>query len=125
MAKATGNLQDSFLNQLRKDVTEIEIVFLSGGSLRGTVRGFDNFTIIVKDAEGHHHLVYKHAVAHIVSPKGVLIRQSGTSSQKATKPSQEADQKSADTKDERSSVPKNNKEPFNRIDLSQIKQSKS
>lgn len=125
MPKAAGNLQDSFLNQLRKENVEVTFNFVSGASLRGTVRGFDNFTIIIKDAEGHHHLVYKHAVAHVSCPKAIAFRQHANSPAKTT-----AETSGKDASDSKDSENKGidqkgkSKEPFNRIDLSQLKVSK-
>ena len=69
MAKGMVNLQDSFLNQVRKDNTEIEMVLLDGTHLTGAVRGFDNFTVVV-NAQGNQHLVYKHAVATVCLARG-------------------------------------------------------
>ena len=60
----TTNLQDVFLNQVRKDKTPITIFLVNGYQLRGTVRGFDNY-IIVLDADGKQQMVYKHAVSTI------------------------------------------------------------
>jgi len=62
------NLQDSYLNQVRKDGGEVKIVMLDGSELAGLVRGFDNFTVVLQ-CQGEQHLIYKHAVAHIVSKK--------------------------------------------------------
>ena len=59
------NLQDVFLNQVRKDKTAITIFLLSGFQIRGTVTGFDNFTIVL-DCEGKQELVYKHAISTII-----------------------------------------------------------
>jgi len=122
MAKAAGNLQDSVLNQLRKENVEVEFFFLSGKSLRGVVRGFDNFTIIVKDAEGHHHLVYKHAVSHVASSKPFTARQPGREAQKPQDaPRGEAPAHDGEAPAREAGEKKKAKEPFNRIDLSQIK----
>lgn len=71
MTKSGINLQDSFLNQVRKDSTPIEMVLLDGSRLSGIVRGFDNFTVILQ-AEGDQHLVYKHAIAQIINQRGAL-----------------------------------------------------
>lgn len=68
MAKSTMNLQDSFLNQVRKDNLEITIVMLDGLTLKGHVRGFDNFTVIL-NADDRQHLLYKHAIAQIIQPR--------------------------------------------------------
>lgn len=125
MPKAAGNLQDSVLNQLRKDNAEVEFFFLSGKSLRGVVRGFDNFTIIVRDAEGHHHLIYKHAVSHVASEKPFGLRQQPAAGQKrpaGQKTSAEGQDSNAQAEPAGEIEKKKAaKEPFNRIDLSQIK----
>ena len=68
MAKTSINLQDSFLNQVRKDNVEIQLVLLDGSTLLGHVRGFDNFTVIVNGPQAQH-LIYKHAIAHVVSQR--------------------------------------------------------
>ena len=59
------NLQDAFLNQVRKENTDIEIVLCDGARLRGHVRGFDNFTLILQTSSAQH-LIYKHAIAQLV-----------------------------------------------------------
>lgn len=66
MAKAILNLQDSFLNQMRKDGTGVKIVLLDGSVIVGRVKGFDNFTVVLA-SEGKQHLIYKHAISQIVS----------------------------------------------------------
>lgn len=48
MAKAQINLQDNFLNQIRKDNIPITIYLVNGFQLKGVVRGFDNFTIVLE-----------------------------------------------------------------------------
>jgi host factor-I protein len=68
MARTTMNLQDGFLNQVRKENTEIKLVLLDGSELVGWVRGFDNFTVIVA-SQSTQHLIYKHAIAQIVIPR--------------------------------------------------------
>lgn len=68
MARTTMNLQDGFLNQVRKENTEIKMVLLDGSELVGWVRGFDNFTVIVA-SQVTQHLVYKHAIAQIMIPR--------------------------------------------------------
>jgi host factor-I protein len=68
MARTTMNLQDGFLNQVRKENTEIKLVLLDGSELVGWVRGFDNFTVIVA-SQATQHLIYKHAIAQIVIPR--------------------------------------------------------
>ncbi len=64
MAKTHFNIQDQFLNQVRKARIEIEARLLSGESFKGFVRSFDSFCIIVEDADDIR-LVYKHALSLI------------------------------------------------------------
>ncbi|HEY8464604.1 MAG TPA: RNA chaperone Hfq [Bacillota bacterium] len=65
MNKPVINLQDAFLNQVRKDGITVTIYLVNGFQIRGLVKGFDNFTIIV-DSEGKQEMVYKHAVSTII-----------------------------------------------------------
>ncbi|MBP2649353.1 MAG: hfq [Firmicutes bacterium] len=58
------NLQDSFLNQVRKENIPVIFYLINGFQLRGSVKGFDNFTVIVEN-EGKQQLVYKHAISTI------------------------------------------------------------
>lgn len=58
------NLQDSFLNQVRKENVPVIIYLVNGFQLRGSVRGFDNFTVIIEN-DGKQQLVYKHAISTI------------------------------------------------------------
>ncbi len=59
------NLQDSFLNQVRRDNISVTIFLVNGFQLKGLVRGFDNFTIIL-DSDGRQQMVYKHAISTII-----------------------------------------------------------
>lgn len=63
------NLQDAFLNALRKEKMPVVIYLTNGVRLKGTVKGFDNFVILLKDA--NEQLIYKHAVSTIVPEKSV------------------------------------------------------
>ncbi len=65
--KKTVNLQDQFLNHLRKEKLQVTIYLLNGAKIRGLIKGFDSFSILLK-AEVHH-LIYKHSVAFIVPQK--------------------------------------------------------
>lgn len=58
------NLQDSFLNQVRKENVAVIIYLVNGFQLRGSVKGFDNFTVIIEN-DGKQQLVYKHAISTI------------------------------------------------------------
>ncbi|MGQ9497522.1 MAG: RNA chaperone Hfq [Desulfotomaculales bacterium] len=66
MSKTQINLQDAFLNQLRKESIPATVFLINGFQLKGVVRGFDNFTVIL-ESEGKQSMVYKHAIS-TVSP---------------------------------------------------------
>ena len=58
------NLQDSFLNQIRKENIPVIVYLANGFQLHGSVRGFDSFTVILEN-DGKQQLVYKHAISTI------------------------------------------------------------
>jgi len=58
------NLQDNFLNHVRKENLAVVIYLVNGFQLRGLVKGFDNFTVIMEN-EGKQQMVYKHAISTI------------------------------------------------------------
>ncbi|NHM25613.1 MULTISPECIES: RNA chaperone Hfq [Desulfofundulus] len=66
MSKPQINLQDAFLNQVRKENVPVTIFLVNGFQLKGVVRGFDNFTVIL-ESDGKQMMVYKHAIS-TVSP---------------------------------------------------------
>ena len=66
----TQNLQDSFLNQLRKDKSNVTMFLMNGFQHHGIIRSFDGFTVIL-DSEGKQQLIYKHAISTIVPPKSI------------------------------------------------------
>lgn len=71
MNKTINNLQDVFLNQSRKNKIIVTIHLVNGFQLKGIVKGFDNFTIIL-DSEGKQTMIYKHAVSTVTPFKPVL-----------------------------------------------------
>jgi len=72
MSKNQFNLQDAFLNQVRKDKILVTIYLVNGFQIKGQVRGFDNFTVIV-ELEGRQQLVYKHAISTVAPIKPINI----------------------------------------------------
>lgn len=70
MTKQQINLQDSFLNQVRKENIPVTVYLVNGFQLKGVVKGFDNFTIVM-DIDGKQHLIYKHAVSTITPFRNV------------------------------------------------------
>ncbi len=61
----TQNLQDLFLNQARKEKLAVTMFLMNGFQLRGVIRGFDGFTVIL-DSEGKQQMIYKHAISTVV-----------------------------------------------------------
>lgn len=66
------NLQDLFLNQVRKDKNSIQVYLTNGFQLKGIVRGFDNF-IVILESEGKQQMIYKHAISTIIPAKEVYL----------------------------------------------------
>ncbi len=58
------NLQDSFLNQARKENVGVTIHLVNGFQIKGNVKGFDNF-IVILDSMGKQMMIYKHAISTI------------------------------------------------------------
>jgi len=71
--KGKLNLQDAFLNQLRKDKVPVHVYLVNGVKLSGRIGGFDNFTVILTSEMGQQ-LVFKHAITSIspIKPRAVL-----------------------------------------------------
>ncbi len=63
--KQVINLQDSFLNQARKDKINLTIFLTNGVKLKGLCKGFDNYAVIF-EYNGKQQLIYKHAISTIV-----------------------------------------------------------
>ena len=61
-----------FLNQLRKDNTGVTIFLVNGFQIKGFVRGFDSFTVVM-DVDGKQQMVYKHAISTIMPNKPVNL----------------------------------------------------
>lgn len=72
MSKGIFNLQDNFLNQIRKENMPSTIFLVNGYQIKGSIRSFDNFTILL-DVDGKQQLVYKHAVSTIVPFRNVTM----------------------------------------------------
>ena len=70
--KTAINIQDQFLNQLRKDGTNVTVFLLNGFQIRGQIKGFDNFTVLF-ESEGKQQLVFKHAISTFAPQKNVSI----------------------------------------------------
>ncbi|MAP24616.1 MAG: RNA chaperone Hfq [Rickettsiales bacterium] len=69
-AEKRQNIQDVFLNTLRKAKTPLTIFLVNGVKLQGVVTAYDNFSVLVR-REGQVQLVYKHAISTIM-PNGAV-----------------------------------------------------
>jgi host factor-I protein len=110
MTKNAVNLQDSFLNQVRREGNQISIVLTNGCMLEGVVAGFDSFTVVLHSGPNKH-LIYKHAIAHLICSRSA-------SESLAPKPVKDREKTSGDTG---ARNPKEEKaKNFNPIDLSGV-----
>lgn len=64
------NVQDVFLNTIRKNKTPVTVFLVNGVKLQGIVTWFDNFSMLLR-RDGHTQLVYKHAISTVM-PSGPL-----------------------------------------------------
>lgn len=72
MAKQ-NNIQDIFLNNARKDKNTLTIYLTNGVPLKGKVKSFDNFTLVLETDKGQN-LIYKHAVSTIQPSKPISLQ---------------------------------------------------
>ncbi|MEQ1638179.1 MAG: RNA chaperone Hfq [Methylococcales bacterium] len=69
----TQNLQDTFLNALRKDHTPVSIFLVNGIKLQGRIDSFDQYVVMLKNTISQ--MVYKHAISTIVPGRVVRMSQ--------------------------------------------------
>lgn len=65
MADKANNLQDIFLNTVRKTKTPVTMFLVNGVKLQGIITWFDNFSVLLR-RDGHTQLVYKHAISTVM-----------------------------------------------------------
>ena len=65
MASSKSNLQDTFLNSVRKSKNPVTLFLVNGVKLQGVITWFDNFSVLLR-REGTVQLVYKHAISTIM-----------------------------------------------------------
>ncbi|MSO81264.1 MAG: RNA chaperone Hfq [Alphaproteobacteria bacterium] len=65
MADKLQNVQDVFLNNIRKNKTPVTIFLVNGVKLQGVVTWFDNFSVLLR-RDAHSQLVYKHAISTVM-----------------------------------------------------------
>ena len=85
-ADRAQNLQDTFLNHVRKNKTPLTIFLVNGVKLQGVVTWFDNFCVLLR-RDGHSQLVYKHAISTIMP----VIRSSCSKAPRRRRPGKRSD----------------------------------
>ena len=70
MNQGALNLQDVYLNQARKEKTIVTVFLTNGYQLKGVIKGFDNFTVIL-ESEGKQQLIYKHAMSTVIPSRPI------------------------------------------------------
>ena len=76
MSDKKQNLQDTFLNAVRKTKTPLTIFLVNGVKLQGIVTWFDNFCVLLR-RDGQSQLVYKHAISTIMPSGPVQLYEPG------------------------------------------------
>ncbi len=80
MTDKNQNLQDVFLNKMRKDKASATVFLMNGVKLQGIITWFDNFSILVR-REAHSQLVYKHAISTIMPANPINLFEDEESSE--------------------------------------------
>ncbi|MBT3319562.1 MAG: RNA chaperone Hfq [Clostridia bacterium] len=97
MQKSMIILQDVFLNQVRKEKVVVTIHLTNGYQIKGVIKGFDNF-IIILESEGKQLMIYKHAVSTVSPSKTVLFP---FTDKPAVKPAEKPEEKPDDLEPKR------------------------
>lgn len=82
MSDKKQNLQDTFLNSVRKAKTPLTIFLVNGVKLQGVVSWFDNFCVLLR-RDGQSQLVYKHAISTIMPSQPVQLYEPGEDTDEA------------------------------------------
>lgn len=72
--KKNTNLQDAFLTKARRQNVPLTVFLVNGFQMRGAVRGFDPFTVVL-ESEGRQQLIYKHAISTIAPVQAIDLRE--------------------------------------------------
>ena len=75
-AEKTQNLQDVFLNNIRKNKVPVTIFLVNGVKLQGIVTWFDNFSVLLR-RDNHSQLVYKHAISTVMPATPIQLWEGG------------------------------------------------
>ena len=72
MASDRQNLQDVFLNKVRKEKDSVTVFLINGVKLQGVITWFDNFCLLLR-RDGQSQLVYKHAISTIMPSQNISL----------------------------------------------------
>ena len=72
----TQNLQDAFLNYMRREKIPVTLFLMNGFQLRGVVRSFDSVVVLI-DADGRQQMIYKHAISTVAPARPVSLELQG------------------------------------------------
>jgi host factor-I protein len=89
MNKTQMNLQDVFLNQVRKEGAPVTVYLVGGVQLKGMVKGFDAFTVVLESQGKPPQLIYKHAIASVVPMRPIGMREIAAERERGAKLSTE------------------------------------
>ena len=70
----TQNIQDTLLNQIRREKQTVTFFLMNGFQLKGVVKSFDNFVVIL-ETDGRQQMIYKHAISTIVPSSNVDLQE--------------------------------------------------
>ena len=74
MKNTALNLQDLFLNNARKERVPVTIFLMNGVQIKGYVKGFDSYIVLLESENRQQNLIYKHAVSTIVPGKNMNLQ---------------------------------------------------
>jgi host factor-I protein len=74
MSEKAQNLQDKFLNKIRKEKMSVTVFLVNGVKLQGIITWFDNFSMLLR-RDSHSQLIYKHAISTIMPASPVRLNE--------------------------------------------------
>jgi host factor-I protein len=81
-AEKSQNVQDVFLNHVRKSKTPVTIFLVNGVKLQGIITWFDNFSVLLR-RDGHTQLVYKHAISTVMPGAPIQLFDASTAARES------------------------------------------
>ena len=88
-SEKSQNVQDVFLNYIRKNKTPVTVFLVNGVKLQGIITWFDNFSVLLR-RDGHTQLVYKHAISTVMPSVQIQLFEPETDAKEAATETKEA-----------------------------------